>query len=503
MKPISDTVSVSQQATSRLLSLASPVAAGVLPAAILMTFAAPFFVLMFYSIPAYDDFCKAALVEFNGVPQPGVVALAWTHYIHSSPRWLTTFIQGVVMSKVDLFGAYGWLLLAVVGITVASLWYFVHTFLEASPKRSLLITALFYTAWMASIRTPAEALFWVTGATEYYLPLSALLVLVSLLHSFRGATWQYLVVAFLSFAIPALHEIAGTLLCAIALAGLICTRLKKAPSSPWAVALAASTLGMALFILSPGNAERAALEHRHSWDFAHAPYWIAHSFYHGLTWLWTPAVLAAAFYIFLVSHRQEGTEAAKGRPPQWLGPASLCFMLFTLCECSLVEIAGGTAIYGRVINWFQFVYWLLFVCAASTGMRWIRGAFPTATKSGAFILVAVILLGSWNYRSVIEDLHGPAQSWRRSYAQVDLHGPARPSRRSYATQFASRGGELTFPAVTRFPKMAVRQGVTEDPGCWTNKCVARFLGAKSVVVPGSLEQCNLPVPKEQDEGAPR
>jgi hypothetical protein len=501
MKPIADTVSVPRQATKRLLSLASPVAVGVLPAAILTTFAAPFLALMFYSIPAMDDFCLAAL-SFDGVPQPGIVALTWMYYIHSSPRWLSTLIEGAVMSKVDLFGAYGWLLLAVVGITVASLWYFFHTFLDASPRRSLLITALFYTAWMASMTFPVEALFWLNGAAMYYLPLSALLVLVSLLHRFRGATWQYFVVAFLSFAIPALHEIAGTFLCAIALAGLICTRLKKAPSSHWAVALAASTLGMALFTLSPGNAERAALEHRHAWDFAHAPYWIAHSFYHGLTWLSAPALLAAAFYIFLVSGRQEGTEAANGRPPQWLGPVSLCLMLVTLCVCSLVEIAGGLGIYTRLVDWFQFVFWLLFVCVAVTGMRRIRGAFPTAIKSGAFTLVAAVLLGSANYRSVIEDLHGPAQSWRRSYAKLDLQGSARPQRGGYVTRFAKRGSALTLPAVSQFPKMAMRQGLTEDPRCWPNRCIALYLGAKTVVVPGSLEQCDLPVSKEQDEGVP-
>jgi hypothetical protein len=352
---------------------------------------------------------------------------------------------------------------------------------------------------MAGMTFPVEALFWLNGAAMYYLPLSALLVLVSLLHRFRGATWHYLVVAFLSFAIPALHEIAGTLLCAIALAGLICTRLKKAPSSHWAVALAASTLGMALFILSPGNAERAAHEHRHSWDFAHAPYWIGHSFYHGLTWLSTPALLAAAFYISLVSSRQEGKEAAKGRPPEWLGPASLCFMLFTLFECTLVEIAGGMHLYTRLVDWFQFVFWLLFVCAALTGMRRIRAAFPAATKRGAFILVAAILLGSAIFRSVFEDLHGPALSWRRSYAQLDLHGPARPWRSSYATQFGMHGRALTLPAVTQFPRMAMHQGFDEDQKCWTNRCAAIYLGAKSVAVPGSLEQCNLPVSKEKDE----
>src|SRR5262249_24972083 len=100
----------------------------------------------------------------------------------------------------------------------------------------------------------------------------------------------------------------------------------------------------------------------------------------------------------------------------------------------------------------------------------------------------------------IEDLHGPAQSWRRSYAQLDLHGPARPLRGPNATQFGMRGGAVTLPAVTQFPKMAMRQGLNENGTCWTNKCVALYLGAKSVVVPGSVERCNLFVSNEQDQG---
>lgn len=477
MLPVTDVEPLSQRRTVSSLSRTWVIALHIFPSVVLASFAAPFIVLMFYSVPAFDDFCKAAL-SFDGVPQHGVLRVTWMYYTRWSPRWLTTFIESALMSRIDMVGAYGWLLLAVAAVTVASLWYFIHVFLNISLTRSLLVATLFYTAWMASIANPIDALFWLTGAMEYYLPLSALLILVGLLHRFRRAAWYYIAVGLLSFAIPALHEIAGTLLCGIALVGVILTRQKKLPSSQWVLALAASTVSMAIFLFSPGNALRAAYEHRHAWDFAHKSYWIGHSLYHGMTWLSAPALLAATFCIVVVSGNEQEHGTWKECRPRWLGPVSLCFIVFTFGECYLVETASGTWLNGRLVNWFQFVFWLLFVCLVLTGVREIHNIdFSRKTKIGAFVVLAMTLFGSPNFRSALEDLRGPAQAWRRTYV----------------AQFSQRGDSLTFPAVTQFPHMAMRQGLTDDRGCWTNRCVAQFLGAKSVVVAGSVEQCALPL----------
>jgi hypothetical protein len=476
MLPVIDVEPILRRWTASPWARSRALALHIFPPIVLASFAAPFIALMFYSVPALDDFCKAAL-SFDGVPQHGVLRMTWMHYTRWSPRWLTAFIQSALMSRIDMVGAYGWLLLAVASVTVASLWYFIHVFMDISLTRSLLVATLFYTAWMASIANPAETLFWLTGATEYYLPLSALLVLVGLLHRFRKAAWYYVAVGLLSFAIPALHEIAGTLLCGIALVGVILTRQKKLPSSQWNLALAASTVSLAIVLFSPGNALRAAYEHRHAWDFAHKSYWIGHSLYHGITWFSAPALLAATFCIVVVSGNEQEHGTWKERRPGWLGPVSLSFIVFTFGECCLVEIASGSWLSGRLVNWFQFVLWLLFVCLILTGVREIRGIdFSLNTKIGAFVVLAMILFGSPNFRSALEDLRGPAQAWRRTYV----------------VQFSQRGDSLTFPAVTQFPHMAMRQGLTANPGCSTNRCVAQFLGARSVVVAGSVEQCAVP-----------
>ncbi len=90
---------------------------------LIVLFLVPFFVLFFYAVPALDDFCKATL-SFNAVPQKSAFSITWMYYTQWSPRWLTTFIQSIVMSHIDLAKSYGWLLLAVALSNIGALWYF-------------------------------------------------------------------------------------------------------------------------------------------------------------------------------------------------------------------------------------------------------------------------------------------------------------------------------------------------------------------------------------------
>jgi hypothetical protein len=442
------------------------------PAA-LVIFAAPFLVLLFYAMPATDDFCKATLA-FNCVPQSGVLRITWLYYTQWSPRWLTTFIQSFAMHHVDLIRDYAWLLLAVIVSNVASLWYFFRTFFNLTRKSSLLVAAVFYSAWVVTIGHPSEELYWLTGATEYFLSISALLVLMSLLYKPRRAVWYYVLVAVLSFAIPAQHEIAGTFLCVALLFGAVVTRIKRIPALQWYVSLSMGVLSQAIVMLSPGNARRAIQEHRHIWDIAHLPKWVAHAVYHGSTWLAFPSFLLAACCIVLLVQRGREGPATGGRTPEWVPKAGLCGMLFIIGEYFLVEMASGDWSPERVVLWFEFVFWLLFVCVILTGVPEINLArFSLSTRLCVYALFAVSLFGSSNFRAALEDLHGPAQSWRR-IESLEL----RP-----------RGGDVEFEVPTQYPHFAMHTQITSDPGCWVNRCVANFLHARSVVAKNSTEEC--------------
>jgi hypothetical protein len=440
---------------------------------LLVVFLAPFLVLLFYSLPATDDFCKATLA-FDTVPQSSVLSVTWAYYTRWSPRWLTTLLQSLVMSRVNLTTHYGWLLLSVIITNLTALWYFFRTFFHLPRTTSLLVAGAFYAAYVASLEDLQLELYWLTGAIEYNLSFSTLLVLVSLLYQARRAVWYYAAVALLSIAVPAQHEIAGTLLCMILLGGVIVMRLKKLPATQWYLSLGMAVLSQAVVMLSPGNAIRAAQEHKHLWDFAHFPRWFAHTFYHGINWFSRPAILVAGFCIFLLCQRDQDSDAAEDLPSKLPGIISVCAMFGLLCEVALVETASGMWIPSRVVAWFEFVFWLLFICLILKGIPEIhRVRFSQSTRIGAFSLFAVTLVGSSNFRGAVEDLRGPAQSWWRMNS----------------SRLQQRGGALEFQDPARYPNLAMHPNLSSDSGCFVNKCMANYLRAKTVVVKDPLEEC--------------
>ncbi|MBZ5666388.1 MAG: hypothetical protein LAO30_17470 [Acidobacteriia bacterium] len=440
---------------------------------VMIVFAAPFVTLLFYSVPAADDFCNASL-SFNTVPQRDVLSLTWLYYTQWSPRWLTTIFFAFSMSHVDLIRGYGWLLLLVAITNVAALWYFFSTFFSVSRRASLLMATVFYSAWVASLTSPDQQLYWLTNVIVYNLPLSTLLVLVSLLQRRRTAVWYYVVVALLSVAVPAQHEIAGTFLCGILLAGIVAMRIRKAPASQWYLSIGMATASLATVMLSPGNAARAAAEHRHLWDIAHFPHWVGHSFYHGINWLSAPAILVAACCILLLYRDDLEMQAREGRPPRWLGVASLYAIFVLLSESALTEVATSSWLPDRVVAWFQFVFWLLFVCVVVAGVPEVhRIRVSLATRVGVSILLAVMLLGSTNFREAVADVRGPAQGWWRTQT----------------ARLRQRGGSLEYTAPASYPSLAKPQMLTNDPGCWVNECLANYLHANSVVVNNSKDEC--------------
>jgi len=454
---------------SALLSLLSR---WLLPSVILL-FLAPFFALLFYSVPALDDYCKATL-SFNTVPQRTVLSVTWMYYTQWSPRWLTTLLQSFVMSHVDLAGAYGWLLLAVILTNIAALWYFFRTVFRLTLSSSLLVAGVFYAAYVASLSDPAQQLFWVTGAIEYNLSFSTLLILMSLLLSERKDVLGFLAVVTLSFAVPAQHEIAGALLVAVLAAGLIIARVRKLPALLWYIGLLTAILSQIIVMVSPGNALRAAQEHRHLWDVAHFPRWVGHSFYHGLGWLFHPTIILAGFCSALLAQRDPDAQSTPSRTPRWFGIACICAMFAVCCEVAFVEIASGTWIPYRVVAWFQFVFWLLFICAILTGIPELQKMRLSSTaRVGVFAVLAFLLFSSGNFRGAISDLRGPARIWWQA-SNSRLH---------------QSGGVQEFPLPAQYPRMAMHQDLTSDSGCWVNRCLANYLHATSVVGKDSSDEC--------------
>ncbi|MBV9342332.1 MAG: hypothetical protein JO159_15780 [Acidobacteria bacterium] len=137
-------------------------------------------------------------------------------------------------------------------------------------------------------------------------------------------------------------------------------------------------------------------------------------------------------------------------------------------------MAIGTWLPYRVVAWFQFLFWLLLAGFISVGIpEFHRLRFSLSTRMSAYTLFAVILLSSSNFRAALKDLHGPVQSWRRA----DL------------LRLKQHGGALEFDALPPYPNLTFHQNLSSDPACTQNRCLANYLGAESVVVRNSSEEC--------------
>jgi hypothetical protein len=451
-------------------STVSRTLSGLLVPVLLIVFLTPFLALAFYSVPATDDFCKATL-SFGAFPQqqPSVLAVTWLYYTQWSGRWLTTLLQSLIMSHVDLAAAYGWLVLMVVISDVGALWYFFRTIFRLRSTKALLAAAIFYAAYVASLSDAPQELYWLTGAIEYNLSFATILLLVSLLYQECRQPWYYCAVVLLSIAAPAQHEIAGVFLCGVLFAATVTMRVRKLPVRHWCLSLLVAIVSLAVVGLAPGNAVRAAEEHRHMWDIGHLPRWLAHGVYHSLSWPAAPAILAAGCCIFLLCQRDKNTSGAP-----WLGLTALWGMLFVVAEVVFIEAATGVWLPYRVAAWFQFMFWLLLVCFIAAGIPELyRVRFSDSSKASVFVLLAVSLLGSANFRAALEDLHGPVQSWYRfAYPRLRQHG-----------------GSLTFEPIRNYPQLTFHQNLSSDPRCFVNVCLAHYLRADTVIVKDSLEEC--------------
>jgi hypothetical protein len=440
----------------------------------IVVFAAPFALLLFLASPAIDDFCKASL-SFQMIPQPGVIAVTWLYYTQWSPRWLTTMVQSALMSHINLSSSYGPLLFVGLCINLAALWYYFLGTFRLGKLRSLLAAAVFYCAWIASVGHLEEQVYWLTGAIEYDLSFATLLILITLLIQGRPTNVRYVLIALLSVAIPAQHEIAGTFLCMFLLGGIVWRRLEKLPNRHWFLSATLAFLSLGVLIVSPGSRIRATQQHRQLWDIRHGLKWTAQSFLHDApNWLVSPAILTGVCCILVLFHDEIRSGRMKWLSSNKLAVAGILGMIGIVAEATLVEIASGSPLETTVIGWLQFVFWLCFVCVIVTGLNEVYSAsISIGVRAGVLILFGAALFGSTNFRYAKEDLGGTARAWHAANT----------------ARFSQRGGDLVFADALRTPHLFMPQWLDPDSHCWVNQCLANYLRVRSVTALHSDEGC--------------
>jgi len=447
----------------------------------LLVFAAPFIALMFLASPSSDDFAKAILAPPNSVGvtcvrQPQVFSAAWAQYTNAggSGRWLTALLQNIAMNTFGLSSSYGWLLLLVMLTNVAALSYFFSNLLRVPHTRALLVAGIFYAVWLASFPNPGQNIFWLTGAMEYQLSLTTMLILAGLLCKPSDTIRRYLVLAVLAAAVPAQHEIAGTFLVVCLFAGVIAARVLKLQLRQWLLCFSLAVLSFAVILLSPAMAFKFAVGHGHSTVgyITHILPYAKRTVGHVIHWVLNPPVLLGAFCVPLLLWPDESLEN-EYRPPRLIalvGTGALCVLLGQLANAEMVTFSSSFP--SRVVGWFQFVFLLLLICVVLIGVPEIsKLGLSTGFRIGVFALFAASLLTSENFRLAGRDLLGPARSWHSSNM----------------IRLTQKGSVLLFDPLPPKPDEFEETGLSKNSGCWVNQCMAVYLGADIVSLKGPKE----------------
>ncbi len=455
----------------------------------LFVFAAPFIGLLFYSSLNVDDFAYATLSSCPGyaavskcVTVSSVLTRAWIEHTEGSGRLLAPLLESLVMSKLNLSFSYGWLLLLVMLTNLAALSYFFMTVLSVPRTRALLAAGVFYATWLASMASPGDNIFWLTGAIEYQLPISSMLVFAGLISKRRHTIFGYIALALLAIAIPTQHEIAGVFLLACLLAGVVSVRVLKLQADRWWLCIGLVVLSLSAIMLSPGMADKMARGHSTGGFVSNFLPHAKRAVGLGVAWTTNPAVLLCAFCIPLLV-RPDNDSSADGSAyqpaPRWLALAALGAMCVLLGEFASAETTSSS-IYGplpaRAVGWFQFIFWLLLICVVLIGVPELSQIrFSPSSRIGIFVLLMVSLLASGNFLSAERDLRGPAPDWWRGSV----------------ARLKQRGSMLQFEPLPKRPKLFRNTSLSMDSGCWVNESVAFYLGATTVVTTDPGEEPDL------------
>jgi hypothetical protein len=481
------TVTPDSQAQSLTRRLFDRLSRALIPTALLI-FIAPFVLLMFYASPAEDDFARASFgppnaVGFRCPSQLNSFGVAWAQYanidaghetVGGSGRWLTSMIQTGSMSTFGLSASYGWLLLLVMATNVCALSYFFRRFLNVPRFNALLAAGVLYAAWLASFSNPSESVYWLTGAIEYQLPVTSLLIVAGLLCRDKQTVFSYIALGLLAIAIPAQHEIAGVFLCVCLFAGVVAARYLKLQLRPWSIAFGLCSLSLASIMLSPAMFLKLKIGHAHSTlgYFSHIQPYAKRAIENSITWALNPGILLATICIPLLLW-PHGKRDAEYRPPEWLSIAALGAMCVLMVEYAHIEMASYFKEFPpRLVGFYQFVFVVMFVCLVLVAIPELsKIQFSTGARIGIFMLFAISVLSSGNFRAATRDLRGPARSWHKSSA----------------VRLTQTGNALEFDALPPKPELFKESGLSKDTTCWINQCMATYLHADFVSLRGPKE----------------
>ena len=421
--------------------------------------------------------------------KPGIVNLTALTYLNWSGRWAGVGIEVAMLSTMPLPSAYPWLVFALIVVQClllyAAIWLFVGNI-----RLALFFSAVIACVYWATMSSPEQGLFWIPGAVESQLPLTlvslmfALVLSRRIVNTKRSGRLTAIAAAVLAFVIPAFHELAGTVLVfSLSVITASAWLSKSDDRKTWLIVFTTSALGFLVVFFAPGNSARiSAVPNRGnyletvkgSWEVVH--HYVVPWFLDFRHWL-----LASLIWL------DPGVASLRKK---FSGLSSFGKISgFLLIWISLILIAIGAAIWNlakeppaRTMNLIYGMFligWLglAFVLTRPHPRFSLHPALRTMALSIILILLSALIATSHNTVMSIADVaRGRAQSW-----------DAELNRRVVMLKAADRNTDVIVPPIQSRPESLAGNDITSDPNHWSNRCLAKYYGAKSVSIPAAAK----------------
>jgi hypothetical protein len=478
-------------ALDRALGWATSVAkAGAVTAAILTVAAT--LGMMWFAVPMGDDFCRAAVQK----PWPELIR---HHYLTWNGRWASIGFYAALLPNVDLVGAYPWLLVVPTLAQVGSLLFLWRLLLGPRAWGRVALSALLTVAVLWSGMPGIEQfIYWFTRVVEYQIPLTMMIVCIGCLILLEQSDstrpgWPLVGTAgIIAVFVTGMHE-----LCALALGVLVglgwiwSLRARSPRQWAWATVFALSTAGLAVEVMAPGHAFRAAeidgAIQQSGLPIVNSPVHraietikviaIQHNELSG--WLLDERLLAASVWLLLAG-RATGA-APSGRVPHFLPPLALVTWLGLVAVWIAVptwalRVFTPTRVLGATYTVFV-LGWMINLHLWSQGPLGGDDRRLRLMRLGAALVLMAGLLTQGTLRKVVREVRsGRAAAYRAAVVDRD--------RRSRLAGRSREQTDLVWESLPQRPVLLSDPGLTTDPSDWRNKCIAGYYGARSARLGG-------------------
>jgi multisubunit Na+/H+ antiporter MnhC subunit len=458
----------------------------------------PFVILLFCASPHSDDICFAATWR-----DVGLIAMVRSLYLTFQGR-IFSFVAAIVPFWIhgtlggDLLADFRAFCAAALGATLALALWAGNALLPTSSRSIRLFSGLMLAAVLvAGSPQPEDMIYWATGIGFYTIP--SLFCLGMMIWLYRQAVRMKplgpLAVTLLAaggMLIATATEISGPVLLAIVV-GAFLQRwlLADAPRQPLAHALilGAIAIGIAIVLLSPGNAIRMRTIGTDQGIGLRAltglPMAVAHVAQFLVRRLTNPALLAWLICLLCVAPRADrGPRQMPARGALTVWWPLVTTMITIYGALWIGHVATGKLLEQRALNFLHFVLvgglslTAIAASAAYGGRIWgmIEARWPRFDPAKLAVAGLLLMLATPHFLQAVRILPHVEALYRQAQERFAQLGDGKIPGAPIADR------TLVLPASTTGDIPWFADPVSADPDAWTNGCVARYAGVRSVAI---------------------